>query len=50
MNDVTAAAKKIIANVEKVIVGKRRQIILSLVAWLVKATFWKTPGAKTMLA
>jgi MoxR-like ATPase len=53
MNDVTAAAKKIIANVEKVIVGKRRQIILSLVAWLCEGHILleDVPGvAKTMLA
>jgi MoxR-like ATPase len=53
MNDVTATAKKIIANVEKVIVGKRRQIILSLVAWLCEGHILleDVPGvAKTMLA
>ena len=33
MSEVMATAKRIIANVEKVIVGKRRQIILSLVSW-----------------
>jgi len=53
MNDVTATAKKIIANVEKVIVGKRRQIILSLVAWFCEGHILleDVPGvAKTMLA
>ncbi|MEN6495201.1 MAG: MoxR family ATPase [Thermoguttaceae bacterium] len=53
MNDVTATAKKIIANVEKVIVGKRRQIILSLVAWFSEGHILleDVPGvAKTMLA
>ena len=33
MSDVMATAKRIIANVEKVIVGKRRQVVLALVAW-----------------
>ena len=32
MAEVATTAKKIIANVEKVIVGKRPQIVLSLVA------------------
>ncbi len=53
MNDVTPTAKKIIANVEKVIVGKRRQIILSLVAWFCEGHILleDVPGvAKTMLA
>jgi hypothetical protein len=31
MADVAATAMKIIANVEKVIIGKRQQIVLSLV-------------------
>ena len=53
MSDVMATAKKIIANVEKVIVGKRRQIILSLVAWFCEGHILleDVPGvAKTMLA
>ena len=53
MTDVTATAKKIIANVEKVIVGKRRQIILSLVSWFCEGhvLLEDVPGvAKTMLA
>lgn len=53
MNDVTSTAKKIIANVEKVIVGKRRQIILSLVSWFCEGHILleDVPGvAKTMLA
>jgi len=53
MTDVTATAKKIIANVEKVIVGKRRQIILSLVSWFCEGHILleDVPGvAKTMLA
>jgi MoxR-like ATPase len=53
MTDVTATARKIIANVERVIVGKRRQIILSLVAWFCEGHILleDVPGvAKTMLA
>ncbi|MFV1966539.1 MAG: AAA family ATPase [Pirellulaceae bacterium] len=51
--DVQATAKKIIANVEKVIVGKRQQLILSLVAWFAEGHILleDVPGvAKTMLA
>ncbi len=53
MNDVPTTAKKIIANVERVIVGKRRQIVLSLVSWLCggHVLLEDVPGvAKTMLA
>ena len=53
MADVAATAKKIIANVEKVIVGKRRQVILSLVSWFCEGhvLLEDVPGvAKTMLA
>ncbi len=53
MVEVTATAKKIIANVEQVIVGKRQQIILSLVAWFSEGHILleDVPGvAKTMLA
>ena len=53
MADVTGTAKKIIGNVEKVIVGKRQQIILSLVAWFCEGHLLleDVPGvAKTMLA
>ena len=53
MADVPNTAKKIIANVEKVIVGKRSQIILSLVAWFCEGHILleDVPGvAKTMLA
>ena len=53
MNHVMPTAKKIIANVEKVIVGKRRQIILSLVSWFCEGHILleDVPGvAKTMLA
>ncbi len=53
MSDVATTAKKILANVEKVIVGKRRQIILSLVSWLCEGHILleDVPGvAKTILA
>lgn len=53
MTDVSATAKKIIGNAETVIVGKRRQVILSLVAWLCEGhvLLEDVPGvAKTMLA
>ena len=53
MIDVSATAKKIVANVEKVIVGKRRQIVLSLVSWFCggHVLLEDVPGvAKTMLA
>ena len=53
MNDVMPTAKKIIGNVENVIVGKRRQIILSLVSWFCEGHILleDVPGvAKTMLA
>lgn len=51
--DVQTTAKKIIANVEKAIVGKRQQLILSLVAWFCEGHLLleDVPGvAKTMLA
>ncbi len=53
MSEVAATAKKIIGNVENVIVGKRSQIVLSLVAWLCEGHILleDVPGvAKTMLA
>lgn len=53
MADVTAIAKRIITNVENVIVGKRQQLILSLVAWFSEGHILleDVPGvAKTMLA
>ena len=53
MGDVPATARKVIANVEKVIVGKRRQIVLSLVSWFCggHVLLEDVPGvAKTMLA
>jgi len=51
--DVMATARKIVTNVEKVIVGKRRQIMLSLVSWFCEGhvLLEDVPGvAKTMLA
>ncbi len=51
--DVNKTAKKIISNVERVIVGKRQQVILSLVAWFSDGHILleDVPGvAKTMLA
>ncbi len=53
MADVQGTAKKIIANVERAIVGKRQQLILSLVAWFTEGHILleDVPGvAKTMLA
>ncbi len=52
MADPSTTTKQIIMNVEKVIVGKRRQIILALVAWLSEGHILleDVPGvAKTML-
>lgn len=51
--DVPAVAKQILTNVEQVIVGKRRQIILALVSWFCEGHILleDVPGvAKTMLA
>ena len=53
MTEITSTAKKIIANVENVIVGKRQQIVLSLVSWFSEGHILleDVPGvAKTMLA
>jgi MoxR-like ATPase len=53
MSDVAATATKIIANVERVIIGKRQQIVLSLVSYLCEGHILleDVPGvAKTMLA
>jgi MoxR-like ATPase len=53
MMEITSTAKKIIGNVERVIVGKRKQIILSLVSWFCEGHILleDVPGvAKTMLA
>jgi MoxR-like ATPase len=52
MPDVNTTSKQIIVNVEKAIVGKRRQIILTLVAWLSEGHILleDVPGvAKTVL-
>lgn len=53
MTDVNGAAKKIIANVEQAIVGKRQQLVLALCSWLCEGHILleDVPGvAKTMLA
>jgi len=53
VSDVPTVAKKIIANVERAIVGKRQQLILALVAWFSEGHILleDVPGvAKTMLA
>ncbi len=53
MADVMNTAKRVIANAEKVVVGKRRQIILSLVSWFCEGHILleDVPGvAKTILA
>ena len=53
MAEVTAVSKRIIGNVEKVIIGKRQEIILALVACLSEGHILleDVPGvAKTMLA
>lgn len=53
MTDVTEIAKRIIGNVERVIVGKRQQLILSLASWFSQGHILleDVPGvAKTMLA
>src|SRR5207248_4930322 len=53
MAEVTAVGKRIIANVEKVVIGKRQEIILALVAYLSEGHILleDVPGvAKTMLA
>ncbi len=53
MAEVQTVAKKIIGNVEKAIVGKRPQLILSLVSWFCQGHILleDVPGvAKTMLA
>jgi MoxR-like ATPase len=51
--DVSGLAKRIVANVERAIVGKRQQLILALVGWLCEGHLLleDVPGvAKTMLA
>ena len=53
MSNVTPTAKRIIANVEKVIIGKRQEVILALVAYFCEGHILleDVPGvAKTMLA
>jgi MoxR-like ATPase len=53
MSSVAATASKIVGNVEKVIVGKRQQLVLSLVAYFCEGHLLleDVPGvAKTMLA
>src|SRR5580704_4975517 len=53
MSQVTPTAKKIIANVEMVVIGKRQEIILAVVAYLSEGhvLLEDVPGvAKTMLA
>ena len=53
MTDITNIAKRIIDNVELVIVGKRPQLILSIVSWLCEGHILleDVPGvAKTILA
>lgn len=53
MSQVTPTAKKIIANIEKVVIGKRQEIVLALVAYLSEGHILleDVPGvAKTMLA
>jgi len=53
LNIANETAKRIIANVEKAIVGKRKQLVLSIVAWFSNGHILleDVPGvAKTMLA
>ena len=53
MSAVPALAKKVIANIEKVILGKRQEVVLALVAYLCEGhvLLEDVPGvAKTMLA
>lgn len=53
MTDVNGAAKRIIANVEQAIVGKRQSLVLALCSWLCEGHLLleDVPGvAKTMLA
>jgi MoxR-like ATPase len=53
MSEVTPVAKKLIANIEKVVIGKRQEVVLSLVACFSEGHILleDVPGvAKTMLA
>jgi MoxR-like ATPase len=52
-SQITATAKKIIANVERVIIGKRQEVVLTMVAYFCEGhvLLEDVPGvAKTMLA
>jgi MoxR-like ATPase len=52
-SQITATAKKIIANVERVIIGKRQEVVLAMVAYFCEGhvLLEDVPGvAKTMLA
>src|SRR5262249_26104605 len=53
MSEIASTASKVIANVEKVIVGKRQQLVLALVSYFCEGHLLleDVPGvAKTMLA
>lgn len=53
MSEVAEVSKRIVTNVEKVVVGKREQIVLALVAWFCEGhvLLEDVPGvAKTVLA
>ena len=53
MSDVKSTAKKIVRNVEKVIIGKRQEVVLALVSYFCEGHILleDVPGvAKTMLA
>lgn len=53
MAEVTAISKRIVANIEKVVVGKRQEVVLALVAYFAEGHILleDVPGvAKTMLA
>ena len=53
MSDVTATIKKIVSNVEKVIIGKRQEVYIALASYLAEGhvLLEDVPGvAKTMLA
>lgn len=53
MSNIAATAKRIIANVEEVVIGKRQEIVQAVVAWFCEGhiLFEDVPGvAKTMLA
>lgn len=53
MSNIAATAKRIITNVEEVVIGKRQEIVQAVVAWFCEGhiLFEDVPGvAKTMLA